>query len=398
VSRLGRDLRSRAHQRPRLLHPVAWWLWALGLAAVATRTTNPVLLLTVVGVAALVVAARRSDGPWGRAFRGFLVLGVVVLGVRVLFELLFGAPVPGTVVLTLPEVGLPGWMAGVRLGGPVTAEALVAALYAGLQLLAILACMGAANALVEPSRLLKVVPSALYEVGVAVVVALSVAPQSVAHTRRVREARRLRGRTDSGWRATAGSAMPVLHSALDRSLALAAAMDARGFGRTRGVPAGQRRATAALVLGGLAAATVGGYALLDAGTPGWQAAAALAGGAALSVVGLARAGRRSVRTVYRPDPWRSPEWLTAGLGLAAAAVTVTVAGLQGASASGLAPETSPLAWPTLPVLPWLAVLAAALPAVLTPAPVAADHAAGDRSEPAPPAVRAPQPAPEGVAA
>jgi len=380
--------------RPRPLHPVAWWLWALGLAATATRTTNPVLLLSLVAVAALVVSARRGDGPWGQSFRSFLLLGVVVLVVRVLFEVLFGAPLPGTVVLTLPEITLPEWTAGVRIGGSVTAEALVAAVYAGLQLVAILACVGAANALVEPSRLLKVVPGALYEVAVAVVVALSVAPQAVVHTRRVREARRLRGRTDRGVRALAGTALPVLEGALERSLALAAAMDARGFGRSRQVRPAERRVTAALVLVGLAAACVGGYALLDAGTPGWQGLGALLLGTAVAVAGLVRAGRRSVRTVYRPDPWRSPEWLTATVGLGAAAVTVAVAVAVGPEASGLAPPLSPLAWPTLPVLPFLAVLVAATPAVLTPVPQSAADRPASTARPATPLRRSRQHADE----
>ena len=43
---------------PRDLHPVAWWGWALGLAAAASFTTNPVLLLLIVGVAATAVALR----------------------------------------------------------------------------------------------------------------------------------------------------------------------------------------------------------------------------------------------------------------------------------------------------------------------------------------------------
>lgn len=364
----------RPRLTPRALHPVAWWLWALGLAAAATRTTNPLLLLTIVTVAWLVVAARRAHGPWGRAFHGFLVLGVVVLAVRLLFEVLFGAPVPGTVVVTLPELQLPEWMAGVRIGGEVTVEGLVGAFYSGLQLVALLACVGAANALVTPARLLKVVPGALYEVGVAVVVGLSVAPQTLAHSRRVREARRLRGRSDRGLRAVVAVAMPVLEGALDRSLAVAAAMDCRGFGRARHVPMAERRVTALLVLAGLTASTVGGYALLDVGTPGWQGLGGMIVGTAIALTGLHRAGRRAVRTVYRPDPWRWPETLTAGLGLGAAVVTIAVSVAAGPGAAALAPTTVPLVWPTVPVLPWLAVLAAALPAALTPAPPPAEGA------------------------
>ena len=36
---------------PRDLHPVAWWVWALGLATAASFTTNPLVLLTIAGPA-----------------------------------------------------------------------------------------------------------------------------------------------------------------------------------------------------------------------------------------------------------------------------------------------------------------------------------------------------------
>ena len=68
---------------PRDLHPVAWWLWALGLAGAASATTNPLLLLLLIGVAATVVAARRSDHPWARSFRLYVWLGVAIVVLRV---------------------------------------------------------------------------------------------------------------------------------------------------------------------------------------------------------------------------------------------------------------------------------------------------------------------------
>ena len=65
-------------------------------------------------------------------------------------------------------------------------------------------------------------------------------------------ARKLRGDTTRGRHAVRGIAMPVLHDALDRSLQLAAAMDSRGYGRSRRrCPPRVRRITAALLLGGL---------------------------------------------------------------------------------------------------------------------------------------------------
>jgi len=213
------------------LHPGAWWLWATGLAAAANRTTNPLLLALVLVVAGYVVACRRTSAPWARAYGFYLRMGLVVIAIRIVFAVLVGAPVPGHVVVTLPEVQLPEWAAGVRVGGEVTWEGLAGAVYAGLQLATMLACVGAANALANPRRMLRAVPGALYEVGVAVVVALSFSPQLVEGVSRVRAARRLRGRAHRGVRGLRGVAMPVLEGALERSIDLAAAMDARGFGR-----------------------------------------------------------------------------------------------------------------------------------------------------------------------
>ena len=354
---------TRSRRAVRALHPVAWWLWALALAAAASRTLNPLLLGVIIGVAALVVAARRADTPWAASFRAFLVLGAVVLGIRLVFEVLFGAPIPGTTVFTLPELTLPDWAAAARLGGAVTLEALVAALYSGLQLVAILACIGAANSLANPTRLLKSVPGALYEVGVAVVVALTLIPSALTHLQQVREARRLRGRSTSGVRSGARMATAVLTGALERSLALAAAMDSRGFGRLNDLAPSTRRITAALTATGLAALCVGGYALLDASTPASIAALLLAIGVALTVAGLHRANRRAVRTVYRPDPWRWPETMTVAAGFTAAAVYTAVAV---AAPAVMVPSTNPLIWPTLPLLPLIATLLAAAPAWIAP--------------------------------
>jgi energy-coupling factor transport system permease protein len=377
---------GRLRPLPRAVHPGAWWLWALGLATAASRTTNPLLLLLVLAVAAQVVAARRSHAPWARSFTVFLKLGLVVVAIRVTAQVLFGAAAPGTVIITLPEVPLPAWFAGVSLGGPITREALAVAVVEGLRLATVLACIGAANALANPKRLLASLPAALYEVGVAVVVALSFAPSLVTSVGRIRAARRLRGRPDRGLRSIIGVAMPVLEDALERSLALAAAMDSRGYGRQAAVPRGTRRLTAGLTLGGLAGTCLGVYALLDGTGPAVLGLPTLFGGVLAATAGLRLGGRRTVRTRYRPDPWSAPEWVTAGTGAFAATATIVVGVLDPA---GLAPTLVPLAALPLPWLPTVGILAALLPAWLTPLPpdVAAAAAAHD------PAGRMPAPAP-----
>ncbi len=303
---------------PRDLHPVAWWCWALGLAVAASSTTNPLVLLMVVGVAATAVALRRSDQPWADSFRLYVVLGAVIVVVRVAFRLLLGTGVPGTVLLDLPEIQLPDAVAGIVLLGPITRESLLAGLYDGLRLAAIVISVGAANALANPKRLLRSVPPALYEVGTALVVAVTMLPQFADSARRVRAAQSLRGGDTGRVRGLRRFLVPVLEDALERSLAMAAGMDARGYGRAGDATRAQRVRTGTLMLLGLVGVCVGTYAVLDATAPRWLALPMLLGGLAVAGLGLVSAGARVQRTRYRPDRWRWPELVVVAGGLVAA--------------------------------------------------------------------------------
>jgi energy-coupling factor transport system permease protein len=350
---------------PRWTHPGAWWVWALGLATAASRTTNPLLLLLIVGVAGWVVAQRRPDAPWSRSYAVFLRLGLVIIALRVAFVVVLGSGLGTHVLVDLPSLPLPSWFAGVSLGGPVTAEELLQAVYQGLVLATMLACIGAANSLASPARLLASVPAALYEIGVAVVVAMTFAPQLVGDVDRVRTARRLRGRPDRGVRAFAGSVLPVLDGTLERAVDLAAAMDSRGYGRTGALSRPVRRTSAALLLGGLVGVVLGLYALLAGGTSGVVALTLLVLGVAGAGVGMALAGRRSIRTRYRPDPWALPEWIVSTSGALAGLVLVAV---SLGDPDVLVGPVAPPAWPGLPVLAALAILLAAVAGVAAPRP------------------------------
>ncbi|MFF9374823.1 CbiQ family ECF transporter T component [Streptomyces griseoluteus] len=345
------------------LHAGAWWLWSLGLGTAATRTTNPLLLALLMAVAGHVVAVHRSSAPWARSYTAFAKLAVAVLLVRLAFTAVLGSPVPGTHVLfTLPEIPLPAWAQGIRLGGPVSAEALLFSGYNGLKLAALLVCVGAANALAAPARLLKSLPGALYEAGVAVVVALTFAPHLIADVQRLRAARRLRGRPDRGLRGLFQVGLPVLEGALERSVALAAAMDARGYGRTAEVPAPVRRTTTALTLGGLLGVCAGTYGLLTA-EGGVYGMPVLLAGALAALAGLRLGGRRSPRTRYRPAPWGVRAWLVAGSGAAVAAL-LALASVRDPGA--LHPGVVPLAAPALPLWPAAAILLGLLPVLVVP--------------------------------
>jgi len=307
---------------PRDLHPVAWWVWALGLATAASFTTNPLILLTIVAVAVLVVLARRSAQPWALSFRLYVVVAAVIVVMRVLFRILLGGGAEyGTVILDLPEIPLPDWVLGLHLLGPVTREALLAGLYDGLRLGTIVICVGAANALANPKRLLRSVPAALHEVGTALVVAVTVLPLLVESTRRVRAAQALRAGDTRRTGLLRRHLVPVLEDSIERSLRLAAGMDARGYGRSGGAPPAERRLTGGLMLLGLCGVCVGVYAGLDHTAPRVLATPMLVLGVVAAVAGLALAGRRVGRTRYRPDPWRWPELAVMASGIGTGVVT-----------------------------------------------------------------------------
>jgi energy-coupling factor transport system permease protein len=358
---------------PRSLHPVAWWVWALGLAVAASRTTNPLLLGAIIGVVSWVVLARRSDAPWANAFRLYVIAGVIVVVLRIAFRIVFGGGLPGTVLLPLPGFSLGGGDATIHLFGDITAEALLGAFYDGLRLATMLICVGGANALANPKRLLRSMPPALHEVSTAVVVALSVFPQLAESVVRVTRARRLRaGIERRGLRAMGQVLVPILEDALDRSMTLAASMDSRGYGRSGARPRGASRVTGGLLVLGLCGISVGVYAVLDGTAPRVLAGPTLLAGIAAGVIGIALSARGVRRTMYRPDRWRLAEILVAASGATAAVVVYLSARVD---PTDLVPSLSPLAWPQLAAVPLAGILTGLLPALVTPPPVQIEAAA-----------------------
>jgi energy-coupling factor transport system permease protein len=333
----------------RRLHPGAWWLWALFLAAAASRTTDLLLLALLIAVAWFVVVVR--GGPSGmRTFRVYLLVALFVLVLRIAFRVVIGGDAGGTVLFTLPEISLPSWAVGIRLGGPVTGRELTGGLADGARLATLIVCVGAANALADPRRLLRSLPLALHSVGTAVVVAIGLVPQLIASALRVHRAMSLRTVRSRRLRLRR-TVSPVIDDALDRTMALAVAMEVRGFGRPLGPG---RRRVFALTAAGLLAVAIGIYLVLDGATT--LGSILLVGGVAASLIGLRLAGRRRSVSVYRPEPWLASEWVVAATGLLVLLV-VLVAGPAALHPSGI---------PAPPVAVTIAILIAALPAWLAP--------------------------------
>lgn len=367
AARTGPRTDQGGRRLPRTLHPLAWWIWALALATAVSRTANPLLLFLVLAVLGHVVTARRTTAPWARGFKYYLYLALTVVAVRVVFRAVFATGITphDHFLFALPHLPTPDWYAGIQIGGPVSLEAVLSSATDGLRLACMMCCIGAANTLANPKRALRVLPGALYELGVAVTVAISVAPQLVQSVQRVSRARKLRAGRTRGLRALRGIVVPVLEDALERSLRLAAAMDSRGYGRAGTATRRSRRITGALMLLGMCGLCAGAYGLLDATAPAFLGLPAMMVGAALCVAGLRIGGRRVTRTTYRPDPWLLPEWTVAGSGVLSAILLFSNLGYDAAQ---LNPTFYPLSWPELPLVPTAAILLAGTAAFAAPPP------------------------------
>lgn len=206
------------------------WASAIFLAIGVVALDNAWIALAIVGAVALLVFVRRDGSPWHRSFALSLRIGAIILSIRTIVGILIGVPIPGTTLFTIPILNLPSWMPGIRVGGAVTLERLSASLHGGVMIATIIALFGAATSLTSPHKLLRVTPSFIYEIGITLVIATTLFPQLAISARRIRTAQKLRGIENIQIRSIA---IPLLEESLSRSLQLAAAMDARGYGVSR---------------------------------------------------------------------------------------------------------------------------------------------------------------------
>ncbi len=213
-----------------LVHPLVWWLWALLLAAFVIRSDNALIATAVACALTLVVLKLKSKSYWSGAFALSAKLAVVIISIRIGFAILIGVPMPGTVLFQIPEISLPSWMVGIRIGGPVTSQRLTTAVTEALVIATLILLCGAASALASPHRLIRSLPKAMFNLGVTLSVATSVLPQTVKSVARIQSAKRLRGQNIRGLRAWRGIAIPLLEESLERALDLATAMESRGYG------------------------------------------------------------------------------------------------------------------------------------------------------------------------
>lgn len=345
---VARDGRAPAPGTP-CWHSLTWLVWALAATACVQLAPSPAYVALVVGVAAVVHSAHATDTPFARAFPVLIGLGAAFTLVRVVLAALttHGA---GEVLFTLPDATVPRVLGGFTVGGTVELEVVLQAAAEGVAVIGVMAVFGAFNSVVSHYELVQAAPRAFHEVGVVVTIALAFVPSTIAAVQATREADRARtgGRVVRRGRLLR-QLVPVLETGLERSIALAESMDARGFGHGR-APDGERAAgwlgAAALL------ALAGAFVALVATEPGTAAVLGLAG-AALLAGAVRSASLAGGRPRYRRRPFTAADRAVSAVVLLAPAA---LAALRAGGDASLVWTPSPLRWPAVHLVAVLALV------------------------------------------
>jgi energy-coupling factor transport system permease protein len=216
----------------------SWWLLAISLAFFASTTNLPGILAVIAVVISVPLATGVARGPKTNSnlksvsLSFYLKIAAAVVIIRILFRVIFNyGSAESLVLIRFPQLNLELGAAGtVRLLGDFTLTTLQSSATDGLRLAAIILSIAMANLMADPRTLVRALPSAFREVGTAIGIALNLAPQIIQSLQRVKRAQVLRVGSSSK-NNLAHLVTPVLEDAIDQSLALAASMDSRGFGR-----------------------------------------------------------------------------------------------------------------------------------------------------------------------
>lgn len=211
-------------------HPAFWWIWAIILTIALVRFDSTLLLVGTILALTILISVIGVPNHRSSVLRLAIRFALFAFVVRAFFTLLIAVPMPGKVLFTLPQLALPDFMVGIRIGGPITLERLAAGISEGLLLATLCLIFGLANALSSPTRLIKVLPARFYGLGVATTLATTITPGMAKSIERVRTAQHLRGQRETGLRSWQRLATPVLEESLSRSIDLAGALEARGYG------------------------------------------------------------------------------------------------------------------------------------------------------------------------
>jgi energy-coupling factor transport system permease protein len=196
--------------------PAAALLFALAAAALLARHTLSVAALAVVLLAVCLRAPARRRWPY--------LVGALGSSVALFVLTPFVERLPGTVYWTGPSIPVVGTL-------DITSTELSGALFNACRLAAVSLAFAAYALWLDHDRLVQAAGFARHSV-LAVALATRLVPALERDAAGLVEALRGRGVEPAGVRGRARLLSPLLAGSLERSLNLAEAMEARGFGRS----------------------------------------------------------------------------------------------------------------------------------------------------------------------
>ena len=197
-------------------------MWSLAAVTVALSTDNPVYR-GLVALAALDVLLTWL--PPGRRIRPLAFALLIAAGIAALIDVL-AAHTGADVLVRLPA----DWP---LVGGALTLESLAFGGAIGLGLVAALLAVAPLSLVLEPHDVVDAMPGPLERTGIAVATSLNLVSGFGRTFTAVCDAQRMRGWRPRGLRSWNEVLVPVVLTAIEDSVLLAEAMEARGFGAGR---------------------------------------------------------------------------------------------------------------------------------------------------------------------
>jgi energy-coupling factor transport system permease protein len=201
------------------LAPRAWFVWSMAAVTAALVTDNPVYRLIVALSVLYVLVTWLPEGKsvrpilWAVVWAGLFAAAVNVLightGTHVLVELPDAIPV---------------------LGGPITLESMAFGADVGLGLAAAIVAAAPLSMILSSHDIVDALPRPFERTGIAVATALNLVSGFGRTFTAVRDAQRMRGWRPRGIRSWNEVLVPVILTAIEDSVQLAEAMEARAYG------------------------------------------------------------------------------------------------------------------------------------------------------------------------
>ena len=200
----------------------AWLIWLIAMLFVALSTRNPfyqaLLMMWIV-----ITWQSPKNSPTLFGLKNIVHFGVFAIFFGTLFNALT-VHVGQTTLWSIPG-NIP------ILSGSVTLEAAAFGASSGFTIVLLILIFTRFSLAIDYPDLLRLMPAALFEMGLMISISLTLIPNMRRAWRDIRHTQALRGHRIQGLRDIAPLVVPLVVNGLERALTLAEAMEARGYAR-----------------------------------------------------------------------------------------------------------------------------------------------------------------------